>query len=135
MAKAIEWSDVNRKIQEELTELREGRELQLSDLAETNDRIVQLEKLAEYITPLLEESETLPDVSVPVTNLNLADAVREVLKHSEQFRTPRGIRDALEYNGYNLKERHNNPLASIHGILKRLVESGEAEAHEGRYRW
>jgi|GEM_PF-4239969 len=135
MAKDVYWPDVYKKIQEELEELRESRHLQLSDLAETTDRIVQLEKLSEHIAPLLEEGETVLDVIAPVTNLNLADAVREVLRRSEHFRTPRGIRDTLEYNGYNLKERHNNPLASIHGILKRLAESGEAEFHEGRYRW
>ena len=43
--------------------------------------------------------------------------------------TARAVRDSLEISGYNLKQ-HGNPLASIHGVLKRLADSGEAEQIE-----
>jgi hypothetical protein len=52
--------------------------------------------------------------------------------------TARGIRDSLAVSGYNL-EQHSNPLASIHGVLKRLAERGDVEQLEAegktRYRW
>lgn len=138
MAKDAYWEGVYRKVQSELNELRDGRDLMLSDLQEANDMIVQRERLLEYLKPLLEEGDADLNQIVQVANLGLAEACREVLRRVNQFRTARGVRDTLEASGYDLKQ-HNNPLASIHGVLKRLAESGDVEPHESngttRYRW
>lgn len=75
---------------------------------------------------LFEEPQDDTIVVQGVDNMELADAIREVLKVSEQYRTPRGIRDSLRASEYDLTQ-HPNALASIHGVLKRLAESGEVE--------
>jgi hypothetical protein len=70
----------------------------------------------------------------------LSDAVRAVLKASTNSFSPTEIRDRLKDGGYDFS-KHTNILASIHGVLKRIHESGDAETKEAkdgsgtRYRW
>lgn len=63
-----------------------------------------------------------PDLITPDTGLT--DAVRKVLKSSNKLLTPVGVRTELKSTGYDI-ERYKNILASIHTILKRLVEADE----------
>jgi hypothetical protein len=103
---------------------------------------VKLERVLNDLSPFVEEIriEVADQMFVEgVSDLGLAEAVRKILASSKGvFRTARGIRASLETSGYDLGQ-HNNALASIHGVLKRLVDSGEAEpvGTEGktRYRW
>jgi len=66
------------------------------------------------------------------------DSIRRVLKDSTRAVTAIAVRDLLGASGFDLGA-YNNPLASIHTILKRLAERGEVEASGGsgdvRYRW
>ena len=115
---------------------RDELEVQLNDL---NGQIVQLEQLLDSLEPIASEAPQEATIMVEgVAELELADAIREVLKQSEQYRTPRGIRDSLRSSGYDL-DQHTNALASIHGVLKRLVSSREVEPLDRKgktyYRW
>jgi len=67
------------------------------------------------------------------------DSIRRVLKdHRARAVTAIAVRDLLGEAGFDLGS-YNNPLASIHTILKRLAERGEVETSgasgEVRYRW
>jgi hypothetical protein len=54
----------------------------------------------------------------------LADACRAVLKaNAGRSLAPMQVRDALKALGYDLSQ-HNNEMASIHSVLKRLADSG-----------
>jgi hypothetical protein len=62
----------------------------------------------------------------------LADACRAILKtHADRSWSPTEIRDQLKVIGYNNPE-HTNLLASIHGVLKRIKESGDADSKEAK---
>ena len=54
---------------------------------------------------------------------SLADACRAVLREGKPL-TPLEVRKGILVLGYNLT-KHKNPQASIHSVLKRLVESGD----------
>ena len=133
------WKTVLDNARRELEEMRATRdelEIQLNDL---NGQIVQLEQLFASLEPIASEAPQEATIRVDgISDLELADAIREVLKQSEQYRTPRGVRDSLRSSGYDL-DQHTNALASIHGVLKRLVSSREVENLERKgktyYRW
>src|ERR1700752_830023 len=55
----------------------------------------------------------------PTVSLGLTDACRLVLKNATQPLTALEVRDRLASIGVNL-DKHANPLASIHTVLKRL---------------
>jgi hypothetical protein len=125
----------------ELAELRAERDIKASELEILNQEIVRLEQAVASLSPLASDGEDVMHVGIVVegvAKLNLADACRAILKHNPTYRTARGIRDSLRDSGYNL-DQHTNHLASIHGILKRLADSGEVEQLESegrtRYRW
>jgi hypothetical protein len=69
----------------------------------------------------------------------ITDAVRAVLKSdTSRIFTATEIRDQLEMRGVPLRQK--NPLATIHQILARLVDSEEAvvstlEPGRNRYKW
>jgi len=60
----------------------------------------------------------------PTVPLGLTDACRLVLRNATQPLTALEVRDRLSSIGVGL-DRHSNPLASIHTVLKRLHEAGE----------
>jgi hypothetical protein len=62
-------------------------------------------------------SETLNDVS----KIGLTEAVRIVLRANGGWMTPQQIRDQIRKLGIDLS-RYQNPLASIHTILDRLID-------------
>jgi hypothetical protein len=98
---------------------------------EVDVQIMQLEKAIESLSPLTNEDPAeviIADYNrrfaEGLRNLGLADACRAVLQSNGMFMTPTAIRDTLETQGFPL-EQYSNPLASIHGILKRFEDSGE----------
>jgi hypothetical protein len=106
----------------EIDDERKKIEGQLAQLAQTIDGLMVLcgEEPMELITALTTDK---------VAGLGLADACRVVLAAVDRFVTPRYIRDSLEEVHYDFGQQ-TNPLASIHAILKRFVESGEADSLE-----
>ena len=125
------WLGVKANAAKQLAERRvryNALEIRRDELA---SEIVQLEQLIKSIAPLASESlltgplealDAFLDDFAP--DGNLADACRLVLSQSQRFMTPIEIRNILEASKYDLTQ-HPNPLASIHGILKRFEESGE----------
>lgn len=77
---------------------------------------------------LLGEDELATDEDkLHLAGLPLADACRKIMEATNRFMTPIRVRNGLRLAKYSLKE-HKNPLAAIHGVLKRFEESGEAES-------
>jgi chromosome segregation ATPase len=139
MANKTDWKKVLESARHDLDELRANRDELEIELNEVNGQIVQLEQLVASLQPMASEVPQEAAIIVEgVAELELADAIREVLKQSDQYRTPRGVRDSLRSSSYDL-DQHTNALASIHGVLKRLVSSREAEQLESKgktyYRW
>jgi hypothetical protein len=55
----------------------------------------------------------------------LADAIRTVLKAKRRSHVPTEIRDLVKGIGYVFRE-DSNQMAAVHGVLRRLVDSGYA---------
>jgi hypothetical protein len=65
----------------------------------------------------------------PTVPLGLTDACRLVLRNAAQPLTALEVRDRLASIGVDL-EKHANPLASIHTVLKRMQRAGELIARD-----
>jgi hypothetical protein len=134
------WKEVLGTARKTLAELRVKRDELDAEREEVNLEIVQLEQVVSNLTPLVSESQVEKIIAYRLpTDIKLTDACREILKKNDKHMTPIEIRSALEGGGYDLTQ-HANALASIHGVLKRLAESGEVESitHDIRgtmYRW
>lgn len=75
----------------------------------------------------------------PTVQLGLTDAVRLVLKGAGHPLAATEVRDQLQAMGFDVA-RYANDLASIHTVLKRLTESGDAQFvprpwDKPAYRW
>jgi len=84
--------------------------------AALESRLSQLKHSIAALTKLCGYEPTVP--------LGLTDACRLVLRNATQPLTALEVRDRLASIGVDL-EKHSNPLASIHTVLKRLHEAGE----------
>ncbi len=84
--------------------------------AALESRLSQLKHSIAALTKLCGYESTVP--------LGLTDACRLVLRNATQSLTALEVRDRLASIGVDL-EKHSNPLASIHTVLKRLHEAGE----------
>jgi hypothetical protein len=95
-----------------------GREYEklFAEHAALEGRLSQLKHSIAALTKLCGYEPTVP--------LGLTDACRLVLRNATQPLTALEVRDRLASIGVDL-EKHSNPLASIHTVLKRLHEAGE----------
>jgi hypothetical protein len=136
------WKEVERTAREQLDALRD----RYTDLEEEREKIIEemirVEQLIKSVAPftsdqLIDQPGLLNHVVVPA-EMGLADACREVLKAHDRYLKPAEIRDILGLGGYDLSQ-YSNALASIHGVLKRMVESGEVLPAQGAsgtlYKW
>jgi hypothetical protein len=62
--------------------------------------------------------------------LGLTDAVRSVLRGSVEALAPTDVKERVEALGVKLSS-HSNALASVHTVLRRLAQSGEARSTQG----
>jgi hypothetical protein len=129
------YSQALDRIYEQLAadmEKREGLQLQLAEaerhLDDLRDAAQSIGRLAN-VDPIEARPDLFPEDSEP--ELGFTDAIRKVFtdaaKREPVVRVlfdPISIRDELEQMGFPL-ERYRNPLASIHTILRRLVEQKE----------
>src|SRR5580765_2517539 len=88
----------------------------LAEHAAIERRLAQLKHSIAALTKLCGYEPTVP--------LGLTDACRLVMRNASQPLTALEVRDRLASIGVDL-EKHSNPLASIHTVLKRLQEAGE----------
>ena len=121
------WEEVAQTATKTVSDLKKRREQLEAEMHKLDAEIIQFETVIAGLAPL--SGETFHEFSDIVyvkkaETLTLAEIIREVLKQNPQHRTARGIRDSIKVSGYDIA-RHSNPLASIHGILKRMVHSGE----------
>ena len=124
------WENVAEKVNEELSELYASRDDYTAELELLNERIFERERILTSLQPLTAKADdALKPSPVRVDGIRdrmpLAEAIRTVLQAIQTFQTARAIRDVLEASGYDLTG-HSNFLASVHGVLKRFLESGEA---------
>jgi hypothetical protein len=143
----MDWNEALKAARDEHRELLQKRDeldaarAEIDFEVETIDqRAVQLEHAIASLSELTGANK-MPSRLEPidVNNLKLANACRAVLSSSNKFWTPISVRDHLLSLDYDLKP-YNNPLASIHAVLKRLIDSGEAIRTAGpdgkaMYRW
>ena len=88
----------------------------------TETRMTTLKQLIANLTTL--QGEAVP---AEFTGQGLTESCRNVLKGSGREMAPLEVRSALQSTGYDVA-KYSNPLASIHAVLKRLVDADEAEA-------
>jgi hypothetical protein len=103
----------------------------LAERARLDERLA---KLAQTIASLMRLCNLTPTVS-----LGLTDACRMVLRAAGHPLTAVEVRHQLEAMGFDVA-RYANDLASIHTVLKRLSQAGQADfvprAHDRpAYRW
>ena len=99
--------------------------------AEIDQRIAQLAQTIGSLSRLCNLTPTVP--------FGLTDACRMVLKATGHPLTATEVRAQLDAMGFDLT-RYSNDLASIHTVLKRLNQAGEAQFvprawEKPGYRW
>jgi|ERR1700686_3537679 len=143
----MDWNEALKAARDEHRHLLQKRDeldaarAEIDFEVETIDkRTVQLEHTIASLSELTGANK-YPQRLAPIdlNNLQLADACRKVLASVNQYLTPIVIRDALVARRYDLTP-YSNPLASLHSVLKRLLDSGEAIRTAGpdgkaMYRW
>jgi hypothetical protein len=76
--------------------------------------------------------------ALPVTTLNLSEAVRDVVYYTKKGLTPTEVRDSIVKRTPEFRETVNL-LASVHSTLKRLTKQGEIDYQTGNgnafYSW
>ena len=94
----------------------------LDALKKIEDQLVRVRTARSALVALVTE-EPMP------FDGNLADAIRALLSRSKNSYKPVEVRDAVRTLGYTFKE-DSNQMAAVHGVLKRLVESGDVKTKE-----
>jgi len=126
------YKQVFNKAIDELSTLMETLENIESEREVVKNRIAEVRSGVLALSPLIGEKpqsvenkypHLFPDLITP--DIGLTDAVRKVLKSNGELMTAVKVRTELKETGYDTG-RYKNILASIHTILKRLVESDEA---------
>jgi hypothetical protein len=135
---------------EEIKRLREQWADQLEDLLlqrqQIDEQIVGLQTMLKGLNHFDKEIPSkyriepppLPPGFEDFQSLGLTDAIRQLLSEYILAMTPRQVRDRLVMLQYELPK--DNPMAAIHGVLRRLVGAGEIkpiENEEGKtaYVW
>jgi hypothetical protein len=109
-----------------LDEERKQIETQIGQLdAVINGLLAIVNDLGPQDDTRIRDGHAIPDLS---PDMGLADACRAVLAVRDRFMTAVRVRNELQLAKYPLDQA--NPLAGIHGVLKRFAESGEAEELE-----
>lgn len=100
------------------------------ELGEINDRKITLEiRIAKLRETVIALGRMFGEEYDEADALGLTDAIRQIyMAQPDTALTAQNVRDRLEFLGFSL-EKYGNALASIHTVIKRLLEKGElAEA-------
>jgi hypothetical protein len=119
---------------QELSDLMEERENLDNQREEITARIAKVRRGVLALSPLVGEEPKSVETKYPhlfpeliPPDIGLTDAVRKVLQVNNIFLTPVKVKTELKVVGYDI-DRYKNILASIHTILKRLLDAGEVES-------
>lgn len=116
---------------DEYYHLAARREALNKELDETEDRMERVRQGVVGLAPLAgvdfeELRATYPDIfeNVPDPRIGITDAVREAMSSSPITLSTSQIRDRVFRISPSVAG-HKSPMASIHAVLRRLIESGE----------
>lgn len=127
MAESSDYRKAYEAAQRELNDL-------LSDQQKLERRIVTVRQSLQTLATLCEEEgiEVKPssDAEYLLEKSTLADEIRSILiAEYPGWQRPNVVKEKLERLGHDLT-KYSNPQATIHMILKRMVEAGEAQETE-----
>jgi hypothetical protein len=125
--------------QKEIAELREKWQAKINELVKLkstiDSKIMGLQTMIkgldymEHGAPTIQtklDPLPLPPELADLHSMGLTPAVRAVLTGAARALTPVQVRDRLMAYGYD-KLPPGNPMAAIHGVLRRLLDMGEAK--------
>jgi hypothetical protein len=129
---AAEYKEMAVRIRAEL----ESLEIQQEDIER---RIARLKQALIGLIPLSEppaNSLIAAELVSYMESTTLTDAARQILQAAKAPLSPIEIKQQLINMGKDLSDQ-KNVMASVHSLLKRLVESGEIETKDNglTYRW
>lgn len=90
------------------------------ELTNLNNRQITLIKEIIILQTIQQPNITIIDL----TGFKLAEACTKILADNKIIFTAKILRDVLKLSGYDLTI-HNNPLAGIHGVLKRFAQQNK----------
>jgi hypothetical protein len=134
------YIQARQNAEKELAELLDKQATVTAELGAIDLRIGQLRELIVGLSRMCDDTPALnprimtylgsegPEATMHgLAGWGLTDAIRAVLKtHHNETLLPVDVRDRLVRAGYDITKQVNI-LASIHTILRRLVEKGQAE--------
>jgi hypothetical protein len=96
------------------------------ELGEINDRKTTLEiRIAKLRETVIALGRIFGEEFDEADALGMTDAIRQFyMAQPDTALTAQNVRDRLEFLGFSL-EKYGNALASIHTVIKRLLEKGE----------
>ena len=113
----------------ELAKVREEKAELARALADRDKQIAALIQTMNAIAPLVGE-QPIEEPAADDTAGGMTDSIRSILAHAGEPLSAAEIRDRLGALGFDMAS-YSNPLATIHTILRRLVESYGVEiAHD-----
>ncbi|MGH9141480.1 MAG: hypothetical protein ACRD2I_10095 [Vicinamibacterales bacterium] len=113
-------TDSDKRLTDALAALDEKEQATLSEIARLQARLLQFRAARESLASLQQEE--------PVAfEGKLADACRAVLKAEKGSLAPIQVRDRVKALGYDFS-KHDNVMAAVHGVLKRLDDSGDVKS-------
>jgi len=127
MSNRSDYVSAYERAQSELADLLTQRDLLEKRIVVVRQALGTLATLCESEKAQIEPSA---EAAYLLQNSSFADEIRAVMRLAyPEYLRPVEARDQLEKLGHDLS-KYQNPMATIHMVLKRMAESGEIE--EGR---
>jgi len=134
---SIDYRKLVTEIQKEIESLEVLQE-------DTSRRLARLKQSLIGLAPLADEQDQVSKpagglfmtLSTIMAETTMTDAARQILQAAAKPLSPVQIKDQLVSMGKDLSG-HKNVMASIHSLIKRLVDSGEIETKDNglTYAW
>ena len=128
---ALDYKSWYADARTEFDNLQTQRAQLKNNLDECDKQIAALVQTINAIAPLVgEEPVAAPATEEPdAPPAGITDSIRTILAEAREPLSASEIRERLETMGFDMKS-YSNPLATVHTVLRRLTESGEADAKE-----
>lgn len=123
---AIDYTALYTSAKSELLELEERKAELLRSVEELERQSVALCRTMNAIAPLIGE-EIVPEPNLVEESIGMTERVRQILARSRLPLLASEIRDRLEETGVAMRS-YSNPMATVHSVLRRLTEAGQAKA-------